>query len=427
LVGLTAALAVLGWSSPGYLYLVVALDLLLFALAFGSLLLTPPATAFVARREHEPVLSVRTQNRIVLRVSYRGKVPIHVTLRDEPPQEFNVDRRVFSGELIPGREEDFSYHVMPHYRGDYSFREVFIRVPAPLGLVLRTYRLPMSSKVSVYPNMLALRRFDLLRRRGHLREIGIRRATLKGVGNEFESLREYIVGDEVRKIDWKASARRGKMIVRQYEAERSQSVILALDLGRLMLAEVDGARKFDHVVDAALMLANAAVSADDRIGLLVYHDQVVRFIPPRRGRAQIGTILEAVHGLEPEPVESNPVRAFNYLAKRWRKRSLIVAFTDLIEPEASAGVLRAFAALRRSHLCVAVTVADPRTSELVNLSPRATLDLYRRAVAIEVDDERRQAIRGLELVGVRVVDAEPDLLAQALVNQYTAIKARGEL
>ena len=203
--------------------------------------------------------------------------------------------------------------------------------------------------------------------------------------------------------------------------------MLVLDLGRLMMAEVEVIRKYDHVINAALMLANAAVQAQDRVGVLVYHDAVVRFIPPRKGRAQIGVILEALHGLEPEPVESDTQRAFNYLARRWRRRSLVVAFTDLIEPEASEHALSALRAIRRSHLCVAVTVSDPRLGRLATQKTTGPTQMYERAVALQVDDDRRQAIRQLEISGVRVVDAEPDALAQALVNFYTRVKARGEL
>lgn len=426
-MGLGHLPALLAGISPGFLLLTIFYDATILALAVGTLFLAPRREQFEASRRHDRVLSVRVENLIRVDLLFRGQAAVRVQVRDEPPSEFDVRERSWDLVLRPNRLTEVSYHVKPHHRGDYVFRELFLKVRAPLGLVYRIYRLPVGSPVSVYPNILALRKYDLLRHRGHLREMGIRRASLKNVGSEFESLREYAVGDEIRRVDWKASARKSKLIVRQYESERSQSVLLVLDLGRLMMAEVGGVRKYDHVVDAALMLANAAATAQDRIGLLVYHDQVVRFVPPRRGRGQLGVILDALHGLDPEPVESDASRAFNYLAKRWRKRSLVVAFTDLIEPEASAAALSALGALRRRHLCVAATVADPKLEALTTRRVTDSTTLYQRAVALQVEDDRKRAIRTLELSGVRVVDAEPERLAQSLINLYTEIKARSEL
>ena len=413
--------------SEGFVVYLVAWDAALLALALFTYRLAPRSDRFHAVRSHDPVLSARTPNLVVVSIGYRGTERLQVTVRDEPPPEFDTDRKAHDVLLEPGRDTILRYHVTPPDRGSFEFRELFLRVPAPLGLVLRTYRLPLRTPVAVYPNILALRKYDLLMRRGHLREMGIRRATLKGTGSEFESLREYQVGDEIRRMDWKATARRAKPVVRQYQAERSQPLILALDLGRLMMAEVDGVSKYDHVIDAALMLAHAAVEAQDRIGLLLYHDRVVRFVAPQKGRAQIGRILQELHGIQPEAVESDLQRALNYLRARWRRRSLVVVFTDLVEPESSAGTLAALLALRSHHLCMAVAVADPKVESMVVRSPDSTRELFERAVATHVLEDRRAAITRLQNAGIRVVDSEPDRLAAALVNEYTLIKARGLL
>ncbi|MEP0766127.1 MAG: DUF58 domain-containing protein [Fimbriimonadia bacterium] len=413
--------------SEGFVLYLVAWDVALLVVAFVTYRLAPKPDQFQAARSHDPVLSARTPNLVVVNVGYRGTERLQATIRDEPPPEFDTDRAAREVVLEPGKDTVLRYHVTPPDRGSFEFRELFLRVPAPLGLVLRTYRLPLRTEVAVYPNILALRKYDLLMRRGHLREIGIRRATLKGAGSEFESLREYQVGDDIRRLDWKATARRGKPVVRQYQAERSQPVILALDLGRLMLAEVDGVSKYDHVIDAALMLAHAAVEAQDRVGLLLYHDRVVRFAAPQKGRAQIGRILQELHGIQPEAVESDLQRALNHLRARWRRRSLVVVFTDLVEPESSAGTLSALLALRSHHLCMAVAVSDPKIESLTSRSPNTPKELYERAVATHISEDRRAAVTRLQNAGIRVVDAEPERLAAALVNEYTSIKARGLL
>jgi uncharacterized protein (DUF58 family) len=329
--------------------------------------------------------------------------------------------------LQPDQPAEVVYHLTPRYRGEARFEDAFLRVEGWLRLTTRDYRLPARESVPVYPNLLQLREYDLLRHRGRIQLMGFRQLRLRGQGTEFESLREYTPDDEFRRIDWKATARRGKPIVRDYQTERSQNVVLLLDAGRTMLAEVEGKRKFDAVLNAALMLAYVAVQMDDKVGALVFADEVDLFSPPQRGKAQVGKLVDALHDAEPRMVESDYLYATTYLAKRWRKRSLIALFTDLIDPDASRMVLHAVGALRRQHLCVVITVADPRLHRWSQQSLDTPSDLYRRAVALQTLNDRMAAIRALERMGVHCIDTEPDTLVAALVNHYLQVKARGGL
>ncbi|MER3558725.1 MAG: DUF58 domain-containing protein, partial [Armatimonadota bacterium] len=190
--------------------------------------------------------------------------------------------------------------------------------------------------------------------------------------------------DEFRRIDWNATARRGKPIVRDYQAERSQNILLLLDAGRNMLAEVESMRKFDTVLNTALMLAYVATQMDDKVGAMVFADEIDQFVPPQRGRAQVAHLTQRLHAAQPRLVEPDYLYAVTYLARRWRKRSLMVFFTDLIDPESSRLLLHAIGALRKQHLCVVVTVADPRLRAWSHELPESPETLYRRAVATQV-------------------------------------------
>jgi uncharacterized protein (DUF58 family) len=279
----------------------------------------------------------------------------------------------------------------------------------------------------VYPNVLALREFDLLKQQGRLREMGIRRSRARGLGTDFESLRDYAVGDDFRKVDWKASARRGKMVVRQFEQERNQCIIVCIDIGRHMLAEVNGVRKLDHVLDALLMLTNAAAVAGDLVGLLVYADTVRRYIPPRKGRSQVGLVIDAIHDLIAEPVESDPVAAFSYLTTRWKRRSLLVNFTDFDDPDRARDLAVSFGSLSRHHLAVICRVQDPLLDEVL-LSPiQSAKDMYRKAAANTLMEDRRAAIAVIDAAGVHNLDAEPEELAARLVSFYFKVKERSLL
>jgi uncharacterized protein (DUF58 family) len=373
------------------------------------------------------VLSVRAENLVRLRVTNEGTSRIQFRLRDEPPPEFVADRQEFDVDLLPGQTREYRYHVTPSERGDYFFRDSFVRADGPLGLVARQSRIPTRQIIRVYPNILALRKFDLLKQRGHLRQIGIRRSRLKGVGTDFDALREYASGDDYRKMDWKATARRGKLIVREFEAERNQPVLLVIDYGRLMMAEVGSIEKLDYVLDAALMLGNAAATANDQIGLLVYADRVERWIAPKRGRGQLGHVIEALHALRAEPIEANARDSFNYLATRWKRRSLMVVFTEIEDPDEARKLLTVLGPLARRHICLVVSVADPGLQSQRQADLSDPIGPYLRTSANLFHEEREKAQRLLNAAGVRTLDSEPDTLGTNLVNYYLDVKATQQL
>jgi uncharacterized protein (DUF58 family) len=257
--------------------------------------------------------------------------------------------------------------------------------------------------------------------------MGIRRSRMRGLGTEFESLRDYAEGDDYRKIDWKASARRGKMVVRQYEQERNQSVIICIDIGRLMLSEVDGVTKLDHALDSCLMLAHAATMAGDFVGLLVYADTVRRYIPPRKSRHQLSVIIEALHDLVAEPVQSDEAGALAYLSRRYKRRSLLVAFTDVDSVDGAEDMARAFGGVAKRHLSLLVRVADPRLKELLHQHVETSSDMYKKAAAIWVSNDRRAAESVLVASRLHTLEAEPQDLSAALVSYYFMVKERSLL
>ncbi|MDR3691449.1 MAG: DUF58 domain-containing protein [Fimbriimonas sp.] len=405
----------------------VAYDILLVGTAFASTFFAPSTARLSVRRRLDSVLSVRASNRIVLVVENGGQQPVTGVLRDEPPPFFDVNQREFRIDVSPRRPLELAYHVTPYERGSERFRGTFLRIDCPLGLAVKQVRLPTEQPVRVYPNVLALREFDLLKQQGRLRELGIRRSRARGLGTDFESLRDYADGDDYRKIDWKASARRGKLVVRQYEQERNQCVILCIDVGRHMLAEVDGVRKLDHVLDALLMLTNAAAMAGDFVGLLVYADSVRRYIPPRKGRGQVGVIIEAIHDLVAEPVESDPIAAFSYLSSRWKRRSLIVNFTDYEDPDRARELSLAIGPLARRHLTLICRVQDPRIDEVLKMPVETVPEMYRKAAANFLMEDRRAATSIVGMAGIRNLDSEPQDLATNLVSYYFHVKERSLL
>ena len=399
-------------------------DILIIVVAFITSRFGPRPETILFSRHHEAVLSARVANRIEITVENEGDFLAEFRMRDEPPTQFQCDRREFTVSLMPGAKANFIYNAVPPERGDDEFKGTFIRFKCPLGLVTTQFLKPTIEPIRVYPNVIAMSKFALLNQKGRLREIGVRRAHMRGLGSEFESLREYALGDDYRKIDWKATARRGHLIVRQYEVERNQTVLIAIDIGRHMIGEIKDIPKLDSAIDAALMLLRAAAIVGDQVGLLVYSDVVVRFIPPAKGRNQLGRIVEALHDIIAIPVESDPIKAFAFLTSRWNRRSFLVHFTDSGDKDRAKALGIAMKPIVRRHLALQVRVSDPELKKALTGPLVHPDDLYNRAAALMIDEDRKEATIALTNAGLRSIESEPQDLAASLVTFYYDVKER---
>ena len=405
---------------------------LLVGLAVTDRLLFPPLQTLVVERDVDDKLSLGADNPVRVRIHNTSRFPLRLELRDTPPAAIPCDSGnekngkdaplVFA--LPPNSRHAAVYHLRPTQRGDYEFGDMYLRVRGRLGMVHRLVRVPAARQVKVYPNMLEAARFDLLARRGRLQQAGIRKARLQGAGREFESLREYQPDDEMRRIDWKATARRGDLISRQYEVERSQNVMLVLDVGRTMLAEVDGIQKLDYAINAALMLAYVATQSDDKVGLLVFADTVQTYLPPRKGREQVYAILEALHNTHAGLTEPDYLQALAFLQTRFRKRALMVCFTDLWDPDSSRMTIAELASLQPRHVACAVTLLDTKLQRLADQEPETLEGAYEKAVATQVLQDRERALSALRQRHVLVVDSPAEKLSAELVNKYLEVKER---
>jgi uncharacterized protein (DUF58 family) len=363
-----------------------------------------------------------------------------VTLREQPPANFELDHPVLFTQTLAARaSQKVTYHVRPPRRGDARFGDLYLRAEGPLKLVRRTFRQSGSEQaVRVYPNLRELRRYDLLVRRGLEAQAAGRPVRVAGASTEFERVREYLPDDEFRRINWKATARRGLPLVNQYEAERSQNLVLLLDAGRSMAALADppvldedrpaaALTKLDRALNTALLLAHVASQRGDRVALLAYADDVRAFVPPQRGRRALLTTVQALYNLSAEPVEPDHGRAFGFLAQRNLRRSLVVLFTDLVDRE-SSGVLAAHV-LRaaRQHLVVCVTLADPNLRRPAEQRPADGRGLYEKMVAQQLLDDRAAVLASLAARGVLTVDTDAESLNPRLIATYLELKQRGRV
>ncbi len=404
----------LGWS---WMLFVVA------AAVLDNLLSRRAGVVEVFRRVDDR-LSLGTENRVEIEVYSRSDRPLTLQVKDDPPLGFRTSQRQHSLKLAPFQTQRVGYDTVPQSRGDYQFGDIHLRGRSRLALSWWQRRIPAEQAVQVYPDLLQVHRYDLLMRRSHLQQPGFRLLRRLGEGTEFESLRDYVPDDDFRDIDWKASARRSKPITRNYQIERSQNLIVMIDAGRMMCAQLNGMSKLDYAINAALMLAYVAIRQDDAVGMMVFADTVQTFVPPRKGATQIGRLADQLYAVEPTMMEPDYSAALTTLHTRSRKRALVVIFTDIIDKEASQQLLAHAASLYPQHLPLVVTIRDPSLEQTADLAPQDVPAVYQRAVAGGLLRDRQGALLALRRRGARIVDARPEQLTVATVNTYLAIKAQ---
>jgi len=436
---LAAPIGALG--GPFILLAVALASISLVAAAVDWLLAKDGRRVRAERRLATDKLSLGDWNPVELHLENATPRTQTVTLREQPPPNFELDdpRIVFVRRLEPRSTQTITYRVRPPRRGDAHFGDLYVHIEGPVRLVRRTFRQANTQHdVRVYPNLRELRRYDLLVRRGLEAQAAGRPVRVAGASTEFERVREYLPDDEFRHINWKATARRGQPLVNQYEAERSQNLVMLLDTGRSMAALADppaeddespaaALTKLDRALNTALLLAYVASQRGDRVALLAYADEVRAFVPPQRGRRALLNMVDALYNLTAEPVEPDHGRALAFLAQRNLRRSLVVLFTDLADRESSSALAGHVLRVARQHMVVTVTLSDPNLRRPAQRHPTDGRTLYEKMVAQHLLDDRASVLRTLTARGVLSVDTDAESLSPRLIAAYLELKERGRV
>lgn len=384
-------------------------------------------TRFEVRRIHDNRLSLGANNPVRIAVRNRAQRETGFTIRDEAPEGFETDQFIQSGSVRPGETWEGVYMVRPLRRGDYRFGDLHIRWEGPFRLVIRQARVPSEAAVKVYPNLMDIRRYDLMLRQNRLQEMGLRHTRMFGEGTEYERLREYLPDDDYRRINWKATARRNRPISVEFQTERSQNVIVLLDTGRMMQSPIQRIAKLDFALNAALLLAYVAAGKGDKVGLMTFSDRVETYVSPRQGRRQFYRLLEQLYRVDPQPVESDFRKAFAYLGVKHRKRALVVVFTELTGGFGVEALVESVTRLSRQSLPLVVTISDPDILEAAEQVPRDSQGAYLRAAAENLIGERKLVLDTLHRRGILTLDVPANRLSLSVINRYLQIKGRTRL
>lgn len=411
--------------------------------------------SFAVERSVGLIASLGQQHPVELTVTNRSGRRQPVWVRDAAVEEMTADPDEFVVVLSPLSRSVLRYNLRPHRRGEFFLERVYLRVGSRWGFWRRQLAPAEHSRVNVYPDMKQLGEYAVLARTNRLSLMGLRRTRRIGQDNEFERLRDYTLDDNFKHIDWRSTARRNKLTVRDFQANQSQRIIFLVDCGRMMTGEAAGVSLLDHALNSMLMMAYVALQRSDQVGLMCFSDGVHSFAPPKGGREQMNRLLHAAYNRFPTMVESRYDEAFLHLSQHARKRALVVLITNVVDEVNAGQIRRHLTTITGRHLPMAVLLRDHALFDAVDdveeyfgqperpqpananagassfpttaaptMRPLTEQRLYKAAAAAEILNWRRHVLADLETSGVLLVDAFPENLTAPLVNRYLEAKAR---
>jgi uncharacterized protein (DUF58 family) len=432
------------WLIPGFwdgrlAYAMPAWDALVLLAALLDGLRLPRPAQLIAGRSWSNAPALDSETEIELTVENQGKTIVDCRLVDDLPPALLAQPATHRLTAFPRVKASLRYRMKPHERGDWETGCLYVRYRSPLGLAERWTRAPITQTVRVYPALRTGEEQEIFLARSRQIDLQLRRANQRGLGRDFESLREYREGDDLRDICWTATARRGSPVTRQYQTERSQPVWIVLDCGRLMRARValpqspnnpGGApspSKLDHACTTAVALAQLALFSGDRVGLLAYGQGIQQRLLPGRGAAHLRQLIEALAQVHAEAGEADHLRATATLNRLQPRRSLIFWVTDLAETAMRPEVIDGAMQLLHRHVLLFVAMAQPEVEFIAEARPKNVEQMFRAAAAQEMAARRELLLARLHEQGALTLDLNPEALTASVLNQYLMVKERAML
>jgi uncharacterized protein (DUF58 family) len=415
------------WREPRFLWAMFAWDSLALLLWAWDLMRLPKPGELVVRRAWNAPVALATAGKVEIELHNLGRRGVSAVAVDEVPGSLRRELATVEASAPAGGAGRASYDIVPLERGDVQLGRVGLRYQSALRLAERWAVADLAQTVRVYPNLEEAGRQRIFLIRSRQIELEKRLKRQRGYGREFESLREYRAGDEARDICWTATARRGKLITKVFQTERSQTVWILLDAGRLLRARVTQLSKLDFSVNAALSLAQVAFYSGDRVALLAYGRRTQQRLGPGRGAPHLRALVESLALVHGEAHEADHQRAANSLMTTQKRRSLVVWLTDLAETASTPEVIESAARLAARHLVLLVVIAQPELRRMASERPQDPTEMYRYTAALEIIQRRDIFLRQLRQQGALTLEVEPGRLSTALINGYLEVKERSLL
>lgn len=411
-----------GWLFP------FAQAVLVFSLALvlsDILLLYLRRPALSCTRELSPVFSLGDPNPVALLLDNQSRLHLSLKLTDELPVQFQKRDFEIPVDLPAGESRRVEHALTPFSRGVYSFGNINVFVCTRLGLIERRLIFRQTQDVEVYPSIIQMKRYELRAMQQIAHETGIKKMRRIGHSYEFEQIKNYVPGDDYRSINWKASSRRGSLMVNQYEDERSQQVYCVVDKSRAMKMPFEGLSLMDYAINTTLAISNIILKKQDKAGLLSFSDVVGATIKAERNTGQLNRIMEALFREKERKGESNYELLYEAVRHLIGARSLLLLFTNFESSYALERALPTLRRLNRIHLVVVIFFENTEIRKLAQETVKTTVDIYRQTVARQFLNEKKEMVTRLRQYGIQAVLTKPQDLTLNTINKYLELKSRG--
>ncbi len=389
------------------------------------LILFVNSNGIFARRDTLDKLSNGDDNPVQISIENRYLFAVRLGVIDELPFQFQVRDKEFKTSIEPGSRTIIEYDVHPVARGEYHFGAVNIYVKSPIGFIQKRYRFSQDTMVPVYPSFMQMRKYELLAISNRLTDAGIKKIRKRGNNAEFDQIKEYVAGDDYRTVNWKATARKNKLMINQYQDEKSQQVYSLIDMGRIMRMPFEGLSLLDYAINSSLVISNIAMLKQDKAGIVTFSHRVQSLLPADRRNSQLHKIMETLYNQKTGYLESDFENLYINVKNKINQRSLFLLYTNF---ESLSGLQRQLKYLRRlakDHLLVVIFFENTELRAFIDKPAANTEDVYNKAIAEKFSYEKKLIVKELEKYGIHSILTAPQNLSVNTINKYLELKARG--
>jgi uncharacterized protein (DUF58 family) len=367
------------------------------------------------------------QNLINVVIKNYYTFPVHAKIIDEIPFQFQVRNFEISRKIKASSQDEINYELRPTERGEYFFGNLNIYISSPLRLVSRRFKFENGNMVPTYPSYIQLRKYDLIAFSNNLFQYGIKKIRRIGHSMEFEQIKEYVPGDDIRTLNWKATAKKNALMINQFQDEKSQSVYMVIDKGRMMKMPFNGLSLLDYAINATLVLSNVILKKQDKAGMFAFSKKVENRVFAEKRASQMQKILETLYNVKTDFFESDYSRLYVDVKKNINQRSLIILYTNFETMDGLKRQLPYLKGIAKSHLLVVVFFNNTELNELINKKTETIQEVYDKVIAEKFMFEKRLIVNELKRYGIYSVLTQPENLTLDTINKYLEIKARGIL
>ena len=367
------------------------------------------------------------ENTVTVTVKSRYPFSVSVDVIDELPAQFQIRDFEYPITLEPASQKTFNYQLRPLKRGIYHFGALQIFVSTKLDFVERRYTFEQDKEVAVYPSYLQMRKYELMAISNKLTEIGIKKIRKIGLSSEFDQIKNYVIGDDYRHINWKATARRGDLMINNFIDEKSQQMFCIIDKSRNMRSPFEGLSLLDYAINASLALSNVALLKEDKAGLITIAEKEGAFVNAEKKPAHIGKILEVLYKEKTRYLEINSEQLYLTIRKKIKQRSLLVFFTNFESLSAMRRQLPYLTKIAKHHLLLVVFFENTQLKEVIDSETTNTQDVYYKTIAEQFVNEKKLIVKELNQYGITSILTTPQNLTINIINAYLRLKASQKL